>query len=105
VRVRLANPQLALKPGMFARARLLPEPRLALVLERRAVQGRTPDQYVFVSAQGRAARRPVQVRDLDDERLEVLSGLGPEDPVLVSPPNVRLDEGVAVEPEPVRAAG
>jgi RND family efflux transporter MFP subunit len=82
VRLPIENADLALKPGLFARAELLPEARTATLVERRAVLGVGDDRYVLVEEGGRAARRAVRVRDLDATRLEVLEGLGPGDRVL-----------------------
>jgi RND family efflux transporter MFP subunit len=96
VRVPLENPDRAIKPGLFARAHLMPEPREVPLLERRAVLGAQADRYVFVEEDGHAVRRPLRVRDLDAERLEVLDGLGPGDEVLVGPAVARLREGDAV---------
>jgi RND family efflux transporter MFP subunit len=96
VRVPIPNPDLALKPGSFAKVEILPDPRRAVVIERRAVQGRAPDTYVLVAEAGRAARRHVQVRDLDAERVEVLSGLEDGAELLIARPGVRLEVGAAV---------
>jgi RND family efflux transporter MFP subunit len=95
LRVPIANPDLALKPGLFAKVELTPDAQNALVIERRAVLGRTPETYVLVPENGRAARRAVQVRDLDAQRLEIVSGLADGAEVLVARPGSRLDEGAA----------
>jgi len=96
VRVPLENSERVIKPGLFARAHLMPEPRDVPVVERRAVLGAEGDRYVFVEEDGHAARRPVRVRDLDAVRLEVLDGLGPGDQVLIGPAVARLRDGDAI---------
>lgn len=96
VRIPLENPERAIKPGLFARAHLLPEPRDVAVVARRAVLGAEGDRYVFVAENGHAVRRRLRVRDLDADRLEVLEGLAPGDEVLVGPALARLREGDAV---------
>jgi len=99
VRIPLDNPERAIKPGLFARAHLMPEPRTALVVERRAVQGASGARYAFVAQAGHAVRRPLRARDLDAKRLEVLEGLAAGDEVLVGPALTRLREGDAVQVE------
>ncbi len=99
VRIPLLNPDLAIKPGLFARARLRPEPREALTVERGAVLGVESGRYVLLEEQGLARRRAVRVRDLDAERLEVLEGLQPGDRVLVGPALARLREGDPIRVE------
>jgi len=95
VRVPIANPELALKPGLFAKLEIRPEPRRALVIERRALRGSAPDAYVLVAENGRAARRNVAVRNLDAQHVEVLSGLDAGAQLLVARPGSELDEGAA----------
>ena len=96
VRIPVRNEDLSVKPGLFVRAELHPEPRPALVVERRAVLGTNGSRHVFVSIDGVASRRAVEVRDLDAARLEVLSGLDAGDQVLVGPSLPRLLDGTPV---------
>jgi len=99
VRIPLENPERAIKPGLFARAHLTPDPRSALVVDRRAVQGASGARYVFVVEAGHAVRRPLRARDLDAKRLEVQEGLAAGDEVLMGPALARLREGDAVQVE------
>lgn len=103
VRIGIQNPDLAIKPGLFAEARLLPEPRQVLTLERDAVLGTGDERHVFVASAGRAAKRHIEVRDLDTTRLEVLAGLAEGDLVLVGPELPRLVDGAPVSLELARA--
>jgi RND family efflux transporter MFP subunit len=96
VRLPIRNPDLAIKPGLFAKAELFPDPRQVTVIERRGVLGSASDRYVFVPEDGRAVRRSVRVRDLDAMRLEVMEGLEPGMSVLVPPPGKVLEEGAPV---------
>lgn len=98
VRVPIPNPELALKPGLFAKLEIRPEPRHALVIERRALRGHAPDEYVLVAENGRAARRNVAVRNLDAQHVEVLSGLDVGAQLLVARPGEPLDEGTPFVP-------
>jgi RND family efflux transporter MFP subunit len=99
VRLTIDNADYALKPGLFAELELRPEPREATLLERGALLGGEDTSYVFVFAEGYAARRPVRVRELDAERVEVLAGLAPGEHVLLGPNLTQLADGspVAVE--------
>jgi RND family efflux transporter MFP subunit len=104
VRVPIENPELAVRPGLFAKAELFPEARAALVLERAAVLGAGERRYVFVEEEGAARRRPVRVRELDALRLEVIDGLGEGDRVLAGPNLPAVTEGAAVSLDLARAA-
>jgi RND family efflux transporter MFP subunit len=99
VRLRIPNPERRIKPGLFARADLLPEPRPTVTLDRRALI-RGPDAlHVFVDRAGMAERRAVIVSDLDAVRVEVLEGLAGGERVLVGPNLSRLREGAPIAPE------
>lgn len=96
VRIPIRNEDLAVKPGLFVRAELHPEPKRSLVLERRALLGVEGSHHVFVALSGVAAKRSVEIRDLDAMRVEVISGLLPGDQVLVGPSLSRLAEGTSI---------
>lgn len=96
VRIPVENSDLAVKPGLFVRAELRPESRQARVVERRAVLGNNGDRHVFVSESGVAARRSIEIRDLDATRVEVLSGLSAGDHVLAGPSLPRLADGTPI---------
>lgn len=99
VRLAIENPDYALKPGLFAELELRPESREATLVERAALLGGDDTRYVFVLADGRAARRPLRVRELDALRVEVLEGLAPGERVLLGPNLSQLADGspVAIE--------
>jgi RND family efflux transporter MFP subunit len=99
LRLPLDNPDYAIKPGLFVQAELYPDPRPALTLDRRAVHGTGRDRYAFVRRDGRAEPVAIQVRDLDDRRVEVLSGLAEDHAALVALPPGRLAQGSAVRIE------
>jgi RND family efflux transporter MFP subunit len=96
LRLPIANENLAIKPGLFAKAELLPEARAAVLVDRRAVLGSGQSRWVFTASEDRAVRRPVQVRDLDATRVEILSGLAAGERVLIGPNLARLDDGTPV---------
>ena len=96
VRLPIKNPDLAIKPGLFAKAELFPEARTVLVVDRRAVLGSESNQWVYAAVDGKAARRAVRVRELDAQRVEVLAGLAVGERVLAGPGLARLAEGTPV---------
>lgn len=96
VRLPIENPELEVKPGLFVKARLQPEPRPAMLLDRSAVLGFGEERYVFIELDGRAARRFVRVRDLDAARVEILAGLEGDERVLIGPELARLTEGTPI---------
>lgn len=102
VRLPIRNEDLALRPGLFARAELLPPPRELLTLPRAALLGSESERFVFALAERRAARRAVRVRDLDALRVEVIEGLAAGDSVLIGPNLGALRDGSAVSVELAR---
>jgi RND family efflux transporter MFP subunit len=94
LRLPIANEDL--KPGLFAKAELMPEARSAVVVDRRAVLGSGESRWVFTAEEERAVRRPIRVRDLDATRVEILSGLAAGERVLIGPNLARLDDGTPV---------
>jgi hypothetical protein len=88
IRLPITNKDLEIKPGLFAQAELLPEPRRVTVVDRGAVLGVEGSRYVFLEEGGTASRRPIKARDLDATRLEVIDGLSAGEYVL-SGPNLR----------------
>ncbi len=99
VRLPIENADLVLKPGLFARAEILPEPRTALVLPRAALLGGASERFVFVAEEGRAVRRAVQTRELDARRVEVLGGLREGDRVLLGPNLPKVSDGCSISLE------
>ena len=99
LRIRIDNPDYAVKPGLYARATMSPDPRPALTLDRRAVLGPKEAQYVFTAVNGRAKQTPITVRELDARRVEVLSGLTAGDHVLIGPNLMRLRDGDLISVE------
>jgi RND family efflux transporter MFP subunit len=96
VRLHLPNPDLAIKPGLFATLTLYPAPRRAAVLDRTAVLGPPGETYVYVSRDGAARRRPVTVLDLDAALVEVLDGLRPGEAALAGPALADVKDGAPV---------
>lgn len=79
VRLRVENPGLALKPGMFVSARVATgRTRQAVVLSEAAVQDLGDRKVVFVAlSDSEFVARPVDVRPLGGDLVEVTQGLRP----------------------------
>jgi len=96
VRGPIVHEDLPIKPGLFAQAELLPEPRVVTVVDRGAVLGVEGSRYVYVEQDGAVDQRPIKARDLDVMRLEVLEGLSAGEYVLSGPNLRRLSPGTPV---------
>lgn len=104
VEIAIANPGYRLKPGMFARVRLvLDERKNVPVIIKEAVLGKDPDMYVYVANGGIARLRNVRLGLREGNDCEVTAGLSAGDRVVVMGQQ-RLREGLAVsaEEEPKR---
>jgi membrane fusion protein, multidrug efflux system len=100
VRARLANPDFALRPGMFARvATLLPTEDAVVTIPREAITFNTYGDAVFVvrEADGKTLvdRRQVRTGAVRGEEIAVLEGLSAGDRV-VSSGQVKLSNGQEV---------
>jgi Cu(I)/Ag(I) efflux system membrane fusion protein len=85
VRVALANPRLALKPGMYATFRFAAATESVLSVPRSAVLSTGKRDLVFVRLpDGALIARDVSLGLATDERIEILSGLTAADTVVAS---------------------
>jgi membrane fusion protein (multidrug efflux system) len=85
VRATLANPDAALRPGLFARADLGVALRRGVVLvPQEAVLERSDGSVAFIlGSEGRVERRRVRTGEFRDEGVEIVEGLAPGDTVVV----------------------
>lgn len=91
-------------PGAFARAKVLVDRREAAPsLPRQAVFQLEGKPHVFVVAEGKAERREVELGLEGGERVEILSGLAPDEPV-VAEGNAGITEGMPLVPVEAEAA-
>jgi membrane fusion protein (multidrug efflux system) len=111
VRAQVANPKNELRPGMFARVRLLAsENRPSLVIPEESLFPVGDDKFVYKVVDGRAQRQKVDIGQRLEGKVEILSGLAKED-LVVTAGQLKLRDGaqvsVAAAPEPQRksAAG
>lgn len=77
-------PDSGLRPGMFARAEILSEAALTLVVPQEAVVFRDGRPAVFVVSGDRVALRPLAAGRRRDGAVEVLEGLAPGERVVVA---------------------
>ncbi len=104
IRAQVANADTALRPGMFARVRLLTkEERDALVLPEQALVPQGEDQYVFRVVDGKAARTKVELGQRRDGRVEILKGVAPGE-TIVTAGQLKLRDGVPVTLVPIAKA-
>lgn len=93
-----ANDDGALKPGMFATARIdLPATEPAVVVPAAAVGAAAGVSHVFVVHGDRVERRLVTPGARLGDRVQILKGLVPGEPVVVGPPGT-LTDGARVAP-------
>jgi membrane fusion protein (multidrug efflux system) len=96
IRAQVKNADASLRPGMFARVRLITsEAADALVVPEQALVPQGTEQFVFKVADGRAVRAKVEVGQRREAMAEVLSGLSAGDVVVVAG-HQRLRDGVPV---------
>ncbi|AXS83791.1 efflux RND transporter periplasmic adaptor subunit [Marinobacter sp. Arc7-DN-1] len=84
VRALIDNPDGLLRPGQFMSATLTLRERQALVIPEQAVMVRGDEQYVFVAEDGVARRVSVILGSRMPGLVEIASGLGEDDPVIVT---------------------
>lgn len=103
VRMALPNPGYKILPGLYCRVELIPEARKALVVDRKAILGPDGSRYAFTAQNGRAKKVALSTREIDGERVEILSNV-PEGTELLTGPNLsQLADGVPVKTEAAAA--
>ena len=96
IRALVKNADTALRPGMFARVRLITrDQQEALVLPEQAIVPQGEEQFVFKVVDGKALRTKVTVGQRRDGKVEILNGLVAGD-IVVSAGQLKLRDGVPV---------
>jgi membrane fusion protein (multidrug efflux system) len=96
IRAVVRNPDTSLRPGMFARVRLITrDARDALVLPEQAFVPQGDQQFVYRIIDGKAIRTKVEVGQRRDAKVEVLSGLAKDD-LVVTAGQLKLRDGSTV---------
>src|SRR5205814_4026605 len=89
-------PDTSLRPGMFARVRLITrDARAALVLPERARVPQGDQQFVYRVIDGKAVRSKVEVGQRRDSMVEMLNGVTKDD-VVVTAGQLKIRDGAMV---------
>ncbi|WP_416886448.1 efflux RND transporter periplasmic adaptor subunit [Marinospirillum sp.] len=98
IRGRLANPDLQLRPGMFAQIQLQIRPREALTVPVSSLSYNGPEVAVFVmDASQQVRRRLIEVGRVTADWAEVLSGLNADEQI-IHQGVVKVRDGMFVRP-------
>jgi membrane fusion protein, multidrug efflux system len=96
IRAMVRNPDTSLRPGMFARVRLITRnAQDALVLPEQALVPQGDQQFVFRIQDGKAVRTKVDVGQRRDAMVEILNGVAKDD-VVVTAGQLKLRDGAPV---------
>ena len=77
IRAQVRNQDTALRPGMFARVKLITRAeRDALVVPEEALVPQGTEQYVFKVTDGKVARIKVETGQRRDGKVEIVNGVG-----------------------------
>lgn len=103
-RALLDNADGRLRPGLFARVRLVVERKAqALIVPEQAVQVRGAQAFVYAVQDGRAMEREIRIGERRNGELEVLSGLKGDEQIVVRGLQ-SLRNGIAVKLTPTTPA-
>jgi len=96
IRAMVRNPDTSLRPGMFARVRLITrDAQDALVLPEQALVPQGDQQFVYRVLDGKAVRTKVEVGQRRDSKVEILNGVEKGD-LIVSAGQLKLRDGAPV---------
>lgn len=97
IRAVVRNPDTSLRPGMFARVRLITKDvQDALVLPEGVLVPQGDAQYVFKIVDGKAVRTKVDIGQRRDAKVEILNGVTKDDQV-VTAGQLKLRDGTPVK--------
>jgi RND family efflux transporter MFP subunit len=99
VRFALPNPDYKILPGLYCRVELMPEARKTLVVDRKAILGPDGSRYAFMEQNGRAKKISLSTREVDGERVEIVSNVPEGTELLIGPNLSQLADGVPVTVE------
>ena len=104
IRAQVRNQDTTLRPGMFARVRLLThEKQEALVVPEQAIVPQGDEWFVFRVVDGKAQRAKVEIGQRRDGKAEVMKGLRDGD-VVVTAGQLKIRDGVPVQVAAVQSA-
>ncbi|MEO6696452.1 MAG: efflux RND transporter periplasmic adaptor subunit [Gammaproteobacteria bacterium] len=97
LRARIPNTDLLLRPGMFARVRLVLEQRTAaLLVPEQALVPKGEEQFVYRIVEGKALQTQVKIGQRRDGKVEIVQGLNSGDSV-VTAGQTKLHDGSPVK--------
>ena len=96
IRAVVRNQGTSLRPGMFARVKLITrDEKQALVIPEQAIVPQGDEQYVYRVVDGKVTRVKVDIGQRRDSKVEILRGLEAND-VVVTAGQLKLRDGMAV---------
>ena len=96
MRAVVRNQDTSLRPGMFARVKLITrDEKQALVIPEQAIVPQGDEQYVYRVVDGKVTRVKVEIGQRRDSKVEILKGLEASD-VVVTAGQLKLRAGMAV---------
>jgi len=96
IRAVIGNPQGTLRPGMFARVRLIVSDKQdALVIPEQALVPEGDQQFVFKVANGQAVRTKIDIGQRREGKVEVLRGLDAND-MVVTDGQLKIRDGMPI---------
>ncbi len=96
IRAIVRNPDTSLRPGMFARVRLITrDDKEALTVPEQAIVPQGDEQFVFRVVDGKANRVKIDVGQRRDGVVQVLKGLAPTD-MVVTAGQLKIREGTPI---------
>jgi membrane fusion protein (multidrug efflux system) len=96
IRAVVRNPDTSLRPGMFARVKLITrDEKEALVIPEQAIVPQGDEQYVYRIVDGKVARVKVEIGQRRDGKVEIVKGLEAND-VVVTAGQLKLRDGTPV---------
>jgi membrane fusion protein, multidrug efflux system len=96
IRAQVGNTDARLRPGMFARVRLVTrDVQDAMAIPEQAIVPEGDEQYVFRVMDGKAVRTKVETGQRRDAKVEIVKGLGIDDVVVVAG-QIKLRDGSPV---------
>lgn len=97
IRALIRNTNAALRPGMFARVRLLTDEKAdSMAVPEQALVPQGDEQFVFKVVDGRVQRVKVDIGQRREGKVEILRGLAPAD-LVVTAGHLKIRDGTAVK--------
>lgn len=96
IRAMVRNQDTSLRPGMFARVRLITrDAQEAMVLPEQALVPQGDQQFVYRVVDGKAVRTKVEIGQRRDAKVEILNGVARDD-IVVTAGQLKLRDGAPV---------